>query len=84
MYQLPFLGAGMPADHREVLPDGSMVEKLSNQCISIRFSLRKEQNPGRKAIDAMYDKGAFSLPFQFRGKKRPGGRSIGAFDRHGR
>ena len=84
MYQLPFLGGETPADHREVLPHGSMAEKLSNECISTRFSFRKEQNPRRKTINAMYDKGALSLQFQFCGKKRPGGRSIGAFNRHGR
>ena len=84
MYELPFLCAEAPADHREVLPDWSMGEKLSNERIPTRFSFRKEQNPGRKAIDAMYDKGALSLQFQLRGKKGPGGRSIGALNRHSR
>ena len=61
-----------------------MAEKLSNQCVSIRLGLGKEQNPGRKTVDAMDDKGSLSLPSQFRGKKRQGGRSIGALHRHGR
>jgi len=61
-----------------------MAEKLSNESIPIRFSLRKEQNAGRKTIDAMYDKGSLPLQFQFRGKKRPGGRRIGAFNGHSR
>jgi hypothetical protein len=59
-----------------------MAEKLSNEYIPIRFSLRKEQNSGRKTIDAMYHEGALSLQFQFRGKKRQSGRSIGAFNRY--
>ena len=84
MDQLPFLGAETPANHREVLPDWSMAEKLSNECISTRFSFRKEQNPGCKAVNAMYHKGALSLQFQLCGKKRPGGRSIGALNRHSR
>jgi hypothetical protein len=32
----------------------------------------------------MYDKGSLSLQFKFCGKKRQSGRSIRAFDRHGR
>jgi hypothetical protein len=61
-----------------------MAEKLSDECIAIRLSFREEQNPGRETIDAMYDKGSLSLPFKFRGEKRPGGRSIGALNRHSR
>ena len=78
----PFPGGETPAHHREILPRRSMAEKLSNEYIPIRFSLRKEQNSGRKTIDAMYDEGALSLQFQFRGKKRQSGRSIGAFNRY--
>jgi len=78
----PFLGGETPANHREILPDWSMAEKLSNECISIRFGFRKEQNSGRKTIDAMYDEGPLSLQFQFRGKQRQSGRSIGACNRH--
>ena len=84
VYELPFPGAEPSANYREILPDWSMGEKLPDQCISIRFSLRKKQNPGCKPIDAMYDKGPLSLPFQLGGKKRPSGRSIGAFNRHRR
>jgi hypothetical protein len=80
----PFLGAETPANYREILPHWSMAEKLSNECISIWLSFCKEQNPGRKTIDAMYDKGSLSLQFKFCGKKRQSGRSIRAFDRHGR
>jgi hypothetical protein len=61
-----------------------MAEKLSNQCIPIRFGFRKEQDPGRKTIDAMYHKGSLSLQLQLCGQKRPGGLSIGASNRHGR
>ncbi len=84
MYELPFLGAETPANHREILPQRSMAEKLSNECISIRFSFCKEQNPGRKTINTMHDEGPLSLPFQLRGKKGPSGRSIGASHRHSR
>ena len=84
VYQLPYLGAEPSANHREILPDGSVGEKLPDQYISIQFSFRKEQNAGCKTINAMYDKGPLPLPFQFRGKKRPGGRSIGAFHGHRR
>ena len=80
----PFLGAGTPANNREILPDGSMGEKLSNEWIAIRRSFRKEQNPGRKTIDAMHHQGSLSLQFEFCGEKRPGGWSIGALDRHSR
>jgi hypothetical protein len=80
----PFFGAEVSADHREVLPDRSVGEKLSNERVPIRFGLGKEQHPGRKTIDAMYDQGALPPRFQPGGKKRQGGRSVGAFDRHGR
>ena len=80
----PFLGAGTPANDREILPDGSMGEKLSNECIAIRPGFRKQQNPGRKTIDAMHDQGSLSLQLEFCGEKRPSGRSIGALDRHSR
>lgn len=80
----PFLGAGTPANNREILPDGSMGEKLPNEYIAIRRGFRKEQNPGRKTIDAMHDQGPLSLQFEFCGEKRPSGRSIGALDRHSR
>ena len=82
MHEVPFLGAETPANYREILPHRSVAEKLSNERIPIRFSFRKEQNPGSKTIDTMYDKGSLSLQFQFCGKKRQGGRCIGAFHRH--
>ena len=66
----PFLGAETPANYREILPHGSMAEKLSNECIAIRLGFRKEQNPGRKTIDAMYDKGSLSFQSKSRGEKR--------------
>ena len=52
--------------------------------ISIRLSFRKEQNPRRETIDAMYDKGSLSLQCKFFGKQRQSGRGIGAFNRHSR
>jgi hypothetical protein len=80
----PFLGAEMPPKDREILPYWGMAEKLSNELISIRLSFRKEQNPGREAVDAMYNKGALSLPPKSCGKQRPSGRSSGASNRHSR
>jgi hypothetical protein len=80
----PFFGSEMPANYREILPHWSMAEKLSNESISIRLGFCKEQNPGRKAIDAMHNKGSLSLRFQFCGEKRQSGRSIAAFHRHSR
>jgi hypothetical protein len=61
-----------------------MFEKLSNECIPIRFSFRKEQDTGRKTIDAMHHKGSLSLQLQLRGKQRQSGLSIGAFNGHSR
>jgi hypothetical protein len=79
-----FFGREMPANYREILPHWSVAEKLSYESISIRLGFCKEQNPGRKAIDAMHDKGSLSPQFQSCGKKRQSGRSIGAFHRHSR
>jgi hypothetical protein len=59
--ECPFFDAERPANYREILPRWSMVEKLSNECVSIRFGFCKEQNPGCKTVDAMYDKGSLSL-----------------------
>ena len=78
----PFFGGQMPANYCQILSHRSMAEKLSNECVSIRFGFCKEQSPGRETIDAMYDKGSLSLRFQFCGKKRQGRRCIGAFHRH--
>jgi hypothetical protein len=61
-----------------------MGEELPDECIPNRFGFRKEQDSGHKAIDAVYHKGALSPGFQFGGKKRPGGRGIGAFHGHRR
>jgi hypothetical protein len=61
-----------------------MGEKLSNECIPIRLSFRKEQNPGREAIDAMYDKGSLPLQSESCRKQRQSGGSIGALDGHSR
>ncbi len=82
MNQRPFLDAEMSADYCEILPHRSVSEKLSNECVSIRLGFCKEQNPGRKTIDAMYDKGPLSPRFQLCRKQRQCGRCIGAFHRH--
>jgi hypothetical protein len=61
-----------------------MSEKLLDECISIQLSFRKEQNPRRETIDAMYHKGALSLRCKSCGKQRQSGRDIGAVNRHSR
>ena len=78
----PFFGGDVPANYREILPHGSMAEKLSNECVSIRLGFCKEKDSGRETVDAMYDKRSLSLKFQFCGKKGPGGLNMGAFHRH--
>lgn len=80
--QRPFFRTEMPTNYCKILPYRSMTKKLSNECISIGLGFCKEQNPGREAIYAMDNKSPLSLRFQFCGKKRQGGRCIGAFDRH--
>jgi len=78
----PFFDAEMSANYCEILPHRSVAKKLSNECVSIRLGFCKEQHPGRKTIDAMYDKGSLSPRLQFCRKQRPCGRCIGAFHRH--
>ena len=84
MNQGPFHRAEAPANYREIPSGWSMGEKLSNERIPIRLGFRKEQNPGRKPIDAMHHKSSLSRPSKRSGKKRPGGRSIRALHRHSR
>ena len=72
----------MPAHDCEILPHRSMFEKLPNECVSIRPGFRKQQDPGRVAIDAMYDKRPLSLFFQLCRKKRQGGWRTGVLRRH--
>jgi hypothetical protein len=79
----PFFGGEMSANYSEILPDGCMVEKLANECVSIRLGFCKEKDPGRETVDAMYDKRSLSARLQFCGKKGPSGLSFGAFHRHG-
>ena len=80
----PFFDAEMSANYCKILPHRSVAEKLSNECVSVRLGFCKEQNPGRKTIDAMHHKGSLSLPFQFGRKQRPCGRCRGAFHWHSR
>ncbi len=77
-----FFGAEMAPNHREILPYRTVAEKLSNQCVSIQHSFRKEQNPRREAIDAMYHKGSLPPRAQCCRKQRPCGRGIGSFYRY--
>jgi hypothetical protein len=82
VYERPCLNAETAAQYREILPYGSMSEKLSHQRISIRTGLRKQQSPGGKTIDAMHDQGSLSLQLEFCDQQRQSGRSIEALNRH--
>src|ERR1700676_1386499 len=64
------------------MPNGSMVEKLSHQHISIPTGLRKQQSPRSKTINAMHNQGSLSFQFKFCDKERQSGQSIGALNRH--
>jgi hypothetical protein len=80
----PLFVAEMSANHCEILPHRTMAEKLLDEFIPIPFGFRKEQNPGRKTIDAMYDECPLSPRFQFCRKQRPCGWGLRAFDGHRR
>jgi hypothetical protein len=45
VHERPYLNAEMASEYSEIPPNGSMVEKLSHQQISIRTGLRKQQSP---------------------------------------
>src|SRR6266404_5946639 len=68
--------SGETAAHdREILPHGSVSEKLPHQRGSIRRSLGKKQSPRRKSIDAMYDQRSLLLQFETGRNERPCRRS---------
>src|ERR1700674_363385 len=71
------------AHHREILPHGSVGEKLPHQRGSIRRSLGKKQSPRGKSIDAVYDQRLLLLQFETCRQQRPGRRSSGSRNRHG-
>jgi hypothetical protein len=73
----PFSGVEMSPNYCEIPPQRGMAEKLSNKCVPIRLGGRKEQNPRRKPIDAMYDEDSSSGRFQSCAKQRQGRLSIG-------
>src|SRR6266852_5605315 len=75
--------SGETAAHdREILPHGSVGEKLPHQLGSIRRSLGKKQSSRRKSIDAMYDQRSLLLQFETGGQQRPGRRSSGTLNWH--
>ena len=82
VHERPCLNAETAAQYREILPYGSMVEKLSHQRISMRTGLRKQQSPRGKTIDAMHDQGSLSFQFEFCDKQGQSGRSMGALNWH--
>jgi hypothetical protein len=79
----PLIVAEAAANNGEILPHGSMGEKLADERFAIRRGFGKEKDSGGKTIDAMHDECLSSLRFQFGGKKRLGGRGVGALDGHG-
>jgi len=52
VHERPCLNVETAAQHREILPYGSMVEELSHQRISIRTGLRKTAEPQRQNAGA--------------------------------
>ncbi len=52
---------------REILPYGSMGEKLPHQRRPVWCGLSKQQSPGGKPIDAMYHQGSLFFRFKFCG-----------------
>ena len=77
-----FLDGEMPANDGQILPHRSVEAKLLHERVAIGRSFCEEQDAGCVTIDAMHDKGALSLRFQFRGKKRLGGWGIGVIGGH--
>ena len=61
----PCFAVETAAHYREILPYGSMVEKLSYQRISIRTGLGEQQSAGAKTIDAMHDQRPLFLELEF-------------------
>jgi len=82
MNECPFFQGEMTANCCEILPHGSVPDKLLHECLSIWPGFCKEQDPRRETIDAMHDKGALPPGFQFRRKKREGRWKIGVVRRH--
>src|ERR1700676_3831026 len=75
--------SGETAAHdREILPQGSVGEKLPHQRGAIRRSLGKKQCPRSKAINAMYDQRLLLLQFETCGQQRPRRRSSGTANWH--
>src|SRR5882762_5650108 len=70
------------AHDREILPHGSVGEKLPHQRGPIWRSLGKKQSPRRKSIDAMYDQRFLLLQFETGGHERPCRRSSGTRNWH--
>src|SRR4029077_10277759 len=82
VHERPCLNAETAAHHCEILPYGSMVEKLSHQRISTRTRLRKQQSPRGKTINSMHYQSSLSRQFEFCDKQRQSGRSTRALNRH--
>lgn len=53
------------ANHRQILPHGSVAEKLPDQRLPVLLGFCEEHHPRREAVNAMDDKSPFSLRFPF-------------------
>src|SRR5215831_15957236 len=79
MDERSFSRAEMPPDHRQILPDRSMSEKLPDKRIPIRLGRREEHDARRKPVDAVYDEGLSSRTPQARANQRECGGRIRVF-----
>ena len=68
--QRSLLCGGMSTNHRQILSDGSMREKLPDQRVSIRIGLGEQENSGGETVDAMDDQGLLSAGLQVLQQKR--------------
>jgi len=84
MNQDPLLCVETPAKNRQILSHWRMIEKLSNQYLSIGPGFGEKQNAGCETIDSMDNKSQLSLPLKSLGKQGQSGWTIGALDGHSR
>jgi hypothetical protein len=71
------------ANYCEVVPHGSVREKLFHERVAIGIGFREDENSRGEPIDAVHDQRSLSLGLEFGGKKSQSGRCVGTFDGHG-
>lgn len=81
--QSSFRRGQMAANDREILADGSVLEKLADQEIAISLCFGEEQNAGSETIDAMDHEGSLPTGMQVRGEHGKRRREGQAFDGDG-